>query len=56
LLSAVLFALVGCQQKKTPSQAPAAPAAAPDAGGQRQGSGSSMPGMPGSDAEKIDKK
>jgi hypothetical protein len=56
LLSAVLFALVGCQQKKTPSQAPAAPAAAPDAGGQQQGSGSSMPGMPGSDAVKVDKK
>ena len=53
LLSAVLFALVGCEQKQTPSQAPAAPAAAPapaapDAGAQQ-------PGTP-SDPAKIDKK
>ena len=54
LLSAMLFALVGCEQKQTPPPAPvAAPApAAPDAGAQ-PGTGSATPG---SDATKQDKK
>ncbi len=57
LLSAMLLALVGCEQKQTPPPAPAAPAAAPapaapDAGAQ-PGSGAAAPN---SDADKGDKK
>ena len=51
LLSAVLFALAGCEQKQTPPPAaPAAAPAAPDAGTQPGG-----PAAPGSDTAK-DKK